>query len=508
MRVLTIAILFLFTFVAASAQSKFALKPQGELRIDDYDDRIITERLLPSENKLLLVGQKNIRLWDLAIAKQVAVRPIDVPGMTEDQPRVISPSGRFMVVFGNYNSRSKEDKIKRPASIWNLETGKQVAVLDNTTKPIQWARWSEDEQTLVTSSHPVGEQFDPNLTEISFWDGENFHHLNAFTVRNVYWSYLTADGSKFFYSVANVNNWVLFKDLGDSVGPIAVWDVKNAKVEQTFFPNEKDREQGTRFISISPDENFLTFVTQPRKSKDIERALVVCSIDKASSSATINRKYEIKPTPQIDDGGASFSPDGKYLALATGKASYWSFAKGIVLQVYETESGRKVGDVSEHYSPNNWFDDNQILLFDYGSKMEAVELPTGKKLYENKSIYRSEQITKTSEYSSKSHPGSFTRTTRVVGMVIHDQTKVVPQASGRMYLTYSNQYVKVYDAQTGSLLQTLVEPGVDNSKPVDPKKGPKLSKAPLVSKADWFNHGNAVYVVSADKRSVSFWSLN
>ncbi|HEY6242803.1 MAG TPA: hypothetical protein VIX17_02585, partial [Pyrinomonadaceae bacterium] len=120
MRVLTIVIVFLFTFAAASAQSKFALKPQGELRIDDYDDRIITERLLPSENKLLLVGQKNIRLWDLATAKQVAVTPIDVPGMKEDQPRVISPSGRFMVVFGNYNSHDKADKIKQPASIWNL----------------------------------------------------------------------------------------------------------------------------------------------------------------------------------------------------------------------------------------------------------------------------------------------------------------------------------------------------------------------------------------------------
>ena len=45
MRVLTIAAVFLFAFAAASAQSKFNLQPQGELRIDDYDDRIIAERL-------------------------------------------------------------------------------------------------------------------------------------------------------------------------------------------------------------------------------------------------------------------------------------------------------------------------------------------------------------------------------------------------------------------------------------------------------------------------------
>jgi len=45
-------------------------------------------------------------------------------------------------------------------------------------------------------------------------------------------------------------------------------------------------------------------------------------------------------------------------------------------------------------------------------------------------------------------------------------------------------------------------------KPVDPKKGPELSRKELVSNADWFNNGHAVYIVNADKRSVSFWSLN
>jgi hypothetical protein len=66
----------------------------------------------------------------------------------------------------------------------------------------------------------------------------------------------------------------------------------------------------------------------------------------------------------------------------------------------------------------------------------------------------------------------------------------------------------VYDAQTGAVLQTLVEPPIDTSKPPEPGKKPRLKRGPCVFKADWSNDGKAVYVVSADKKTVSFWSMN
>jgi len=162
-----------------------------------------------------------------------------------------------------------------------------------------------------------------------------------------------------------------------------------------------------------------------------------------------------------------------------------------------------------HYSPDNWFNENQVLFYNnYGGKAEAVEVSTSKKLYEAKLIYRTSDITRTTTVPSPGFPGLTDRKTRVVRTTVTEKTKVVRHPSGRMFLTYSNQYVKIYDAQTGLVRQTLVEPAVDSTKPVDPKKGPQLSRTELVSKADWFNNGNAVNIVSADKRSVSFWSLN
>ena len=509
-RILSIALLFLFTSLAAFSQSRPILHARAELRIDDADDHIITEKFLPNENKLLLVSKKNIRVWDLVTEKLLASRPIDVPDITEDKPRVISPNGRYMIVFGNYNARDKRNKIKQPATIWDLETRKQIVVFDKTTRPVRYAAWSRNGKTLVTASETIDqERVVAEPLEISFWGGESFQFVNTVPADNIKWSYLSADGSTFFYSVARVKRLLIIdKYLTDWHGPISVWDIKTGKVEQTIFANANDPEQGMRSISVSPDERFLTYVTQP-KSEDVERTLVVSSIDRTSSGYAINRKYEIKPTPKISDWGASFSPDGKFLTLVTGKFGYWSRTGGLVLQLYSTEAGSKTVELTRHSEPDHWLNDNQILLFNNGSLLEAVEVPSGRKLYESKLVYKFSQRTEKHTRRSTAFPGmSETYSTYTGGLFIRDETKILPHVSGRMFLTYSNQYVKVCDAQTGAVLQTLVEPAVDTSKPVDPKKEPRLSNAPLVSRAAWSSDGQTLYIVSADKKSVSFWTMN
>lgn len=429
--------------------------------------------------------------------------------MTEDAPRIISPSGRFMFVFGNYKSGANHDKIKRPASVWNLETGKQIAAFEQ--KRVQYARWSTTGRTLVIANQEIEKTpriQRPARTEISFWDGENFQHLNTLHVENLNWSYLTQDGRKFFYTTAEVKNFVVIKFLGYSRGPINVWDIQSAKIEQTIAANLNDPDQGLRSISISPDERFLTFVTQPQKSKDTERTLVVWTIDETGPMYKMSRRYEIKPTPKISELSASFSPDGKYLALITAKGGYGPYAKDVFLQLFSSDTGTKVGEFTERNAPSNWFNGNQILLFKYGTKMKALEFATGKELYEDKIIFEAYQETSSSEVESMSIPGTHDIETYYGPWVVLDETKIVPHRNGRMFLTYSKEYVKVYDAQTGAVLQTLVEPPIDTSKPAEPGKKPRLKRGPLVSKADWYSDGNAVYVVSADKKTISFWSMN
>jgi WD40 repeat protein len=83
---------------------------------------------------------------------------------------------------------------------------------------------------------------------------------------------------------------------------------------------------------------------------------------------------------------------------------------------------------------------------------------------------------------------------------VTDSTTIVVHPLRDLFLTYSNQYVKVFNSLTGELLQTLVSPPMDYT-----KKKPRLSDKSLVSKADWSRDGKTLYVFSEDKKSVSIW---
>jgi WD40 repeat protein len=479
MRLLSLVFLSLLCSLATLSQSKPVLQLKGELVFGDDKERIITDKFLAHENKLLLVGNKTIRVLDVSTAKFAESRPIDLADFSEDNPRIISPDGRYMLVFGNSYTRDKKDKIKRPASIWDLQTGKQVAVLDRTLKQVRTGLWSRNGQTLMTSSDRYGlHAIDNGSAEISFWDGQTFQYQSSLPATNINWTYLSADGTKCFYSVAPVLNLIIDKFIRFSGGPIRVWDTKSGKIEQTIPSSDAGTAVKVRGMSVSPDEQVLSFLVQPGKSKGSERRLAVWEIDRTNPTFELKARYEIKPDPKIYEWGVTFSTDGKYFANA-----------GKNLQIYETRTGQKRFELPNvDRSPNFWLDDNRVLFFDYGSKMEALEMATGKQLYQH------ELINVWSSYSDSND--------QQVNELI-DKTTIIIHPNRNLLLTYSNQYVKVFDSLTGELLQTLLTPPMDYT-----KKKPRLSDKDLVSKAAWSSDGKTLYVISADGKSVSLWGLS
>ena len=86
-----------------------------------------------------------------------------------------------------------------------------------------------------------------------------------------------------------------------------------------------------------------------------------------------------------------------------------------------------------------------------------------------------------------------------------DRTTILVQLGNNFLLTYSNQFVKIYDGLKGELLQTIVTPPLDQSKPVDPKNGPRYKSDPLVWKAGWSSDGQTFFVIDDARNSVSLW---
>jgi hypothetical protein len=73
LRILPIALLSLLTPIAAVTQQQ-QFRPKGQIKIEDAADRIVAEKLLPGENKLLLVRRNTIQVWDSATTTLVASR--------------------------------------------------------------------------------------------------------------------------------------------------------------------------------------------------------------------------------------------------------------------------------------------------------------------------------------------------------------------------------------------------------------------------------------------------
>jgi hypothetical protein len=238
---------------------------------------------------------------------------------------------------------------------------------------------------------------------------------------------------------------------------------------------------------VSPDGKFFVFVNK-HKSNPAEHRLLAWEVD-----GSILPKYELKPQPKIDNSRVVFSPDGRYFAVDVGKN----------LQIYETLTGEKRYELQDVELPHTWLNNEVILdvhpkriYKERSEPMFGVDITSGSVLYMDRLTFREE--------ASGHYVGDQPDTVLVY-------TAVVPHPGGKMFLTYDDEYVRVFDTRTGRLLQTVISPPVKlgkDGKPLYDKKGqPKLSRGAAVERAGWSRDGRALYVFSANGQSVSVYGV-
>ena len=499
MRFLSIFLLCLLCSPATLlAQTKPVLEHKGDFGFPAQGERISRDRYLERENRLLLLSEKSFLLLNVGEAKVLENRPLNLPGL-DGRARydfdnfAISPDGRKMLVVVRTDAK---DGVKQDAWIWDTQTGKQLAVLDKSPTRIRAGAWSKNGKTLVTydnaivAENPVKNEILGNnafKVVLSFWDGETFEYRRSITVENITWTYLSDDGRHFLAASGQKKSRLGFKYISDSRVSLNVWDAVSGQLEKTIAVSDDDSNINTSLISLSPDGKFLVFVNK-HKSKATDHRLLAWEMN-----GSINPKYELKVTPKIDNSYIRFSPDGKYFALDVGKS----------LQIYETRTGEKRFELPGVDVSVLWVSDNNILLEDDMYKMRAFEVASGKKLYEQPLLY----ITKTETISGGRDDSMGNYVPAETRDVVTDYTRIIPHPNGKMFLTYSNQYVKVFDSRTGVLLQTLVSPEKAAPSPDFCQKYPKKCRGALVQKADWSSDGRTLYVFHANGQTVSLWRL-
>lgn len=240
----------------------------------------------------------------------------------------------------------------------------------------------------------------------------------------------------------------------------------------------------------SPDGKYFALVSK-NKTRDDEHRVLVWEIGGALETP----KYVIKANPKVRESRLGYSPDGKYFALDAGRN----------VLVYELGTGRLKYELANLDVPHYWLAGNRIWLYNFGGKVKAFALPGGALAFEEKVVYQTIDRVTGSTTDEKGNYKEET-TTEVV-----DYTRIAAHRDGRFFIAYSNKSVKVYDAQTGENLRTLISP------PPTFEKKKKFLGIPLpesydkskdlVSEAGWLEDGKTIYILDAQGNSISLWTM-
>ncbi len=475
-------VLLLFCLICSDftlAQTKPLLKQAGSFGFAENTDFIKWDKYLSDKNQLLLIGRNTVQLVDFTAKNVIYTRSIVVPSpsLTIYMPWQISPDGKRMLIVGHRDARIGK---KQAAWIWDLETGKRIAVLDQMPTNVRMGWWSANGKTLVTLDQEWSPYFTRKLN-VTFWDGESFLYRETISIENVTWLHLSDDGERFFAASGRPANLLGIKYVSDKNGIIYAWSASTGEFEKSITVSDTRFTPKTRDISISPDDRFLLFIKK-HKTNSAETRLLAWEMN-----GSVEPKYELKPQPKIDDTRLEFSPDGKYFALDVGKN----------LQIYETATGRKLSELENVELPDGWLNDNVLLRVQYKSKsffkmgkmLSTYDAANGMTLYSHRLEYEETTTTGISDDDKQ---------TETI-----DDTTVLRNPRKNLFVTQSNYYLKLFDSRTGKLMQTVIAPAVV----YDKNNKPKLKFGERINRALWSDDGKTLCVFSSNLRSVTLWEL-
>jgi WD40 repeat protein len=446
------------SFAQASSLEQNALRFKARIGFIEKDDRIAARKFLDDGRKILLVGKKTIQIWDVTTAHLLEERPHEIPGLDKIEALVlISPDARKAIVLDAFSWRLLRKEKKVSAGVYDLQTGKLITVLERPIESIRFAQWSENGGTLVTYNG----LFNDKRTEICFWDGEDLSFRAAVSLKGFFRTpYLSRDGKRLIVST-QLSETGIFNTNYNGETETTVRNTENGKVEQTFTDgNGKSFYVWWLHERISPNEKL--FVSS------LEKNITVWEIGGDALS-----KYEIKAAKKngyIYFEG--FSDDGKYLIAHQNKT----------VEFYNASSGQLEFSmpVARSFSDAKLLEDGKTLLLQSCERAEGYDLPTQQKLYEIRLVCKSESD--------------------LVSSYDRDFDVLSFHPNGKLLLTFSDKTVRVWNARTGVLAQTIVDPNRLENKRKDNNKDDGLGWH-----AGWLIGGKYLFASGADEKSILLW---
>jgi WD40 repeat protein len=475
-----LAVLILTLSATGFSQPKTIVEEKGAFSFFSVADVIRQSHYLESENKLLLIGSKNIQLLDLTSFKSVYTKSLALP--FADRRREygnndwsVSPDGRFIALTGLAEGHSKTgSETRQVAWILDLMTGNRVARLEHPEQ-VSSAAWSKNGKTLMSSNANGSERY-PSILNVIFWDGETLAYRQSITIENAIWIHLSDDGQRFFAAVGKGKT----SNGTDTDAFVRIWKTSTGEIEKTII-SESSRKASV--VAISPNQDLMLLI-------DNDKSKASSSLSAWQLKGGANPLYALPLKPRPWASRVLFTPDGSSFALEAGKE----------MQIYNVANGKLKAKLTKiEQQVWGWLDNEVLFSFDYKSKgffgiektktMKAFAASDGRELFKLALPYDEREVSEVDDPNFLN------------GREILDNTVIKAHPTRNVFVAISSEFVKLFDSRTGELLQTVIEPPVE----IDLLGKPKTARNRMVRSADWSKNGNALYIFGANGQSVSLW---
>jgi WD40 repeat protein len=249
---------------AVLAADNDVLQFKAKIGFTNGEDKIVEYKFLDGDRKLLIIGERNLQLWDVENAKLLNAVPHQIPqfapssrgfvgkmltlGLLEGfnwRPFVVNDDGEWIITVERIGTNTL-----RSAVVRDLQTLKQIAVMDLPNVSTDYVDYDEDRGEILTygvmdknAAFASWNEYKFTLKQIVAVDQYKWHQA----IRGDEKMVVGSGGTKALMSGPNIKE-------GDH---LTLRDAKTGKIEKEYTAPNLKPETAFQETTVSPDEDFL-----------------------------------------------------------------------------------------------------------------------------------------------------------------------------------------------------------------------------------------------------------
>jgi hypothetical protein len=255
--------IFAVGFVFAGADDE-VLEFKSKIGFTNVDDKIIEYRFLENDKKLLIIGEKNLQVWDVENARLLNSVPhqlpqfasrgfvseyllLGLPRLLDWRPFLVDEGGKWIITAEKIGTNPL-----RSAVVRDLQSLKQIAVLDLPNVSTDYVSFDENKNEILTFGIT-----DKNGAFAS-WDKDKFTVKEVISIREYKWHQKIRNDEKMI--VGSGDTKVVWTGLGLNIKQGDTLTLRNAKtgaIEKEYTAKNLKPETSFQETTISADEKFL-----------------------------------------------------------------------------------------------------------------------------------------------------------------------------------------------------------------------------------------------------------